>query len=323
MTTVNSNETQTADPLKRKDPDPSPAIESTESNSLEGSKISDAGNYDEIGQLTLLQRPDVDVGLTLSRERPIAGELWSVSGEIHNRSKTTAWIIDTKSVLTLAPEMWGQTSQRGSIPAFFPTIHSRQGDEVVRIDPGAKYVVIWKVNTLELKQDANSARQIFRRIGSALKDFTFFNPGRFVISSTVHVWSSPPLINSAGNVSNLGTSFPISVTKEVEMEASPWVLIFGAAVGGILCFLLQLLFGRIPTGSSGGEIAKTIILGLFTTTLLSGVATVLISRLAKADFLLVVKVNDLWGAITTGFVIQWFGYEALTALVPNITAAPG
>ena len=91
--------------------------------------------YDEVGPPTLLPRPEVDVVLTPSRDRPIAGELWSVAGEIYNRSTTTVWIVDGKTHLTLAPEMWGQTSQRGSIAGFFPTIRQRDTDEVVRIDP--------------------------------------------------------------------------------------------------------------------------------------------------------------------------------------------
>jgi len=102
------------------------------------------------------------------------------------------------------------------------------------------------------------------------------------------------------------------------MDASPWVLIFGAAIGGVLCFVLQALFGLVEVTGSLGAMFKTLFVGLGSATLLSGVVTVLISRLAKADFVLVVRVNDIWGAMTAGFVIQWFGYKILLHLIPPL-----
>jgi hypothetical protein len=33
-------------------------------------------------------------------------------------------------------------------------------------------------------------------------------------------------------------------------------------------------------------------------------------RLATTDFIVVIKIKDLWGAIATGFVLQGFGYPA-------------
>ncbi len=291
-------------------------------NMLQKNKILESCSFDyegEIGGDGILDPPDVDITLYPSRNIPVAGELWSISGEIFNRSTKPIWIVDRRTILTLAPEMWGQTSQAGSMGAFFPTTKGRQEDELVRVDPGAKYTVIWKVNTIDDRgRDPNSFKQVFRSIICAIRDFTFFNPGEFLISSTVHVWSTPPKYDENGVVTNTGDSFPISVTKNIIMEASPWVLILGAMTGGILCFLLQLLYGLVNIDGGAWDLTKTILVGLGSSTILCGVGTVLISRLAKTDFLLTVTVKDIWGAIATGFIIQWFGYEALTKLIPNI-----
>jgi hypothetical protein len=192
-------------------------------------------------------------------------------------------------------------------------------NEVVRIDPGGKYTVVWKLNRLTGEDSDHATKHALRRIQSALKDFSFFNPGKSKIFSTVLIWSVPPKTGADGDVMNVGDAFPLSVSLEIEMDASPWVLILGAAVGGSLCFALQALVGVIDVTSGGAVSSKTIIIGVSTATLLCGVVTVLISRLAKTDFLLSLKVNDLWGAITTGFVVQWFGYKVLLAMLPAVT----
>lgn len=63
-------------------------------------------------------------------------------------------------------------------------------------------------------------------------------------------------------------------------------------------------------------------MGLASAILLASIATVLLSRLSTADFLIVVKVKDFWGAIATGFVIQWFGYRYLVRLLPTDKEIP-
>jgi hypothetical protein len=131
------------------------------------------------------------------------------------------------------------------------------------------------------------------------------------------VWTVPPAFDPDGMVLNVGESLTTECTERIEMEASPWVLTFAAAIGGILAHLLQRLV--FPPDVGG----PTIWIGLVTAMLLSGIGTILLSRLATTDFLLVVKVKDFWGAIATGFVIQWLGYSALTKLIEGARVAGG
>jgi hypothetical protein len=268
-----------------------------------------------IGDTAVIPHPDVDVTLHPSRDIPIAGELWSIAGEVHNRSEVPIWIVDSTTAISLAPEMYGSSKRTGSVGAFFPTIPSRPTSEIVRVDPGANYAVIWKLDPLSEKESSPKPRTAFRRVINSIRDYAFFNPGKFRVSATVHVWQTKPQVGESGIVTNTGASFPITVSKEIIMEASPWVLILGAACGAFLCFVLQLLTGRVLLGNSLGSVLKGTAVGLSTALILSGVVTVLISRLATTDFIVVVKVKDLWGAIATGFAIQWFGYSLVEKLI--------
>lgn len=329
--------------------------------------------YDDIGPSDSLGPLEVEVAIIPSREAPVAGELWSVILEIQNKSDQPIWIIDSATVLTLAPEIFGQTGERQSLIAWFPSSRFRTGDEVIRVSGGSNYIISWKIDPLQYSLDAykddyeksddkklGSFRGVFVRLAFTLKEFLFFNPGKFPIAATVHVWPVPPTFDSKGYVRNLGSSLTVTARRDILMEASTWVLIFGAAVGGVICFVLQLLVGLVapvgrfqpttqPTEGAKADLSgsdpgttdrlagtrrlvdsatravggfvkvspKTIAVGLASAVLLSGIATVLLSRLATTDFLLVVKVNDFWGAIATGFVIQWFGYRYLTRLIPT------
>lgn len=285
-------------------------------------KPEDVDFESEMGGDVPLDEPDVDISLKPSRAVPVAGELWSISGIVSNRSTKPVWIVDKSTDISLSPEMYGQSSQTGSIGAFFPTIESRPFAEVVRIDPGASYSVIWKIDPVSTKDNPGSTQSIYKRILNALRNYSFFNPGEFVVSANVHIWQKKPSFSKQGNVTNIGDSYVKNVTSQVEMESSPWVLIIGAAIGGILCFVLQMLFGAINLGDSYLSIIKGVLVGFSSAVILSGVVTVLLSRLATTDFLIVVKIKDIWGAIATGFVVQWFGFPVLERILTSI-GAPG
>jgi len=278
----------------------------------------------EVGPAAALALPEVEVELVPSRQIPIAGELWSILGTIENRSTTPIWIVDARTVLTVAPEMWGQTSRRGSIGAFFPTVKPRSYDEIVRIDPQCEYAVVWKIDPYQRgERQLPGYFEVLARIVSSIKDFAFFNPGRFTVSATVHIWPVPPIIQDDGTIGNWGESLPVSVMRELEMEASPWVLIVGAIIGGTLSFVLQLLAAYSNTsGQTELELGLGLVglvIGFLVAILLPAITTILLSRLATTDFLLVVRVKDIWGAVAAGFIIQWFGYGALLRLLESVS----
>jgi len=272
-----------------------------------------------VGDATVIPKPDLDVFLHTSRETPAAGELWSLSGEIQNRSQVPIWLVDQTTTVTLAPEMYGHSKRHRSVGAFFPTTQPGQGAEIVRIDPGASYAVVWELDPLDERGETSRWTSL-RRVYTAIRDFAFFRPGRFRVSSTIHVWQQKPELDPSGAVTNTGASYPITVSREFAMEASPWVLVAGAVWGGILCFILQSLNGQIPLGTPVNIAVRDVAVGLGTALILNSVGTVLISRLATTDFIVVIKIKDVWGAIATGFALQGFAYPALLRLLERVGA---
>lgn len=242
-----------------------------------------------------------------------------MAGEIKNRSGGPIWIVDRTTVLSLAPEMYGQAKATGSTGAFFPTIPAAPFDEVVRIDPGGNYSVVWKLDPVSTRESPGSTSSLPHRIWDAVRNYLFFSPGTYRASFTLHVWQVKPEM-ADGRVKNLGQSFVLSLAREIFMDASPWVLIIGAACGAVLCFILQLLFGQFSGPGVGGISATNVTVGLSSALILSGVVTVLLSRLSSTDFLIVVKVKDFWGAVATGLVIQWFGYPLLQKLLAHVSS---
>jgi hypothetical protein len=268
----------------------------------------------EIGQTDPITKPEVDLELTPSREIPIAGELWSIIGTMRNRSSQTIWIVDDKTWLMLAPEMWGLGTTRGrSQLAFFPTVRARPTSEIVRIDPNCEYSILWTLDPFDSEVKAGLL-EIPRRIFGAIRAFAFFNPGRFTIAAVAHIWTSPPMIGDEGTIINTGASVVINTSRQLEMEASPWVVITGAVIGSALSHTLQILTGAPPTRALAA-------VGYITAPLLSAIVTILLSRLAATDFLISIKVKDIWGAIAIGFITQWIGTGVLNRILSGVSGS--
>ena len=300
---------------------------------------------------------EVEVTLVPSRDNLTAGDLWSVSGEIHNRSKDRPiWIVDRKTMLTFSPEVYGAASDRVAFYAYFPFVDydfELGYEHAVRIDPDSKYAVIWRMpNAFErgagnawlrdwLGPNLIGLLNMFLDPLRAVVNYLYFYPGTFRATATLHVWyENPPLSPQTGPKpltpndaapapADTTNAFLVTASREIRIEASPWVLIIGAAVGGLLCRSLQLLLGELPAyrrdEAASGEPRRRrrafwgwlrwSVNGVGAAALLPAVATVLLSRLSASDFPLAVSVRDVWGAIATGFVVQWLGVSWLKRLI--------
>ncbi len=283
-------------------------------------------NFDaEIGPSEPLASVTVDLKLIPSKQTVAAGEPWTVFGQISNRSERPVWIVDTRAVFVLPDELWG-LAEGLPLFAYFPTTDFRLQDEIARIEPGASYIVFWEVNpTKRLERDqrgesapASSIRRVLSRQGGAFWSFLFFRPGEYTVAASVGVWATPPKV--VGNtVINTGESFTLSETLEVSIETSPWVLMAGAIAGGLVCFVLRLMLAlrRSTLQDLGG--LRYVASGFAMAILLCSIGTVLLSRISGSEFLVSVTVRDVWGAVATGFIIQWLG---LTYVVGQLVS-PG
>lgn len=272
----------------------------------------------QVGPKTSLKHLQVDFSLTPSGAEPIAGETWSMLGEITNRSTETIWIINNQCQLFVPPEVWGASSDRGSFNAFFPTPflpNAKFNTRVARVEPGEKYTMVWKIDSYDYIQPNQGLGQVFYRIYHIVMDFLFYRPENFLFNGTVKIWSeNPPTVHfdesaSDYSIDNLGSSFLVSATRPVFVGASPWVLMIGAVSGGIISFALQLFYtmNNSTLKSLGG--LRYISVGFATAVLFTSIATILISRIGSSDFLINIKIHDVWGSAASGFILQWLGLK--------------
>lgn len=292
------------------------------------------------GSRHALDPVEIDVKLTSSRGELIAGDSLAVFGEIQNRGDAPVWIVSRFTNLLPTPELWGTLASGGSLTAFFPSTSRTVGDDVIRINPASAYTVLWQIDHLsnytggygdvDGKEPTAPTRQIspfdrlLERIALAWSGYLFFLPGEYRVSAMFHVWPEPPRRNDSGEVVNLNDSISRAADLTIHVESSPWVLIFGACVGGLLCFTLQTLHG-LGSGQLTWRMRTVglILLGVMTAVLLTSVVTILLSRLASSQFIVTVAVRDFWGAIATGFVIQWLGYPLISKILPPDVAEHG
>jgi hypothetical protein len=288
----------------------------------------DPSTLDILGPQKALEPVDVEMVLTVSRPTVVAGDQWAVIGSITNRSDRPVWIANNYTTLLPAPEVWGGVAAGGSLGAFFPSTGKTAGDEVIRIEPRGSYTVVWDIDHLKSYNRAYRTQgggqerpgplsQLMQRIRLAWSGYMFFVPGEYQLFAILHVWPTHPKLTNA-SISNLGDSVTRTASLKVRLDASPWVLIFGASLGGLLCFALQTT-QELRSGTSLWRLRTLgfFTLGVGTALLLTSIVTILISRLATTQFLISVEVRDFWGAVATGFVVQWFGYPLISRLLPT------
>lgn len=166
--------------------------------------------------------------------------------------------------------------------------------------------------------------QLYGRASSTFFAFLFFRPGDYQLTANVHVWARPPTYVD-WRVINLGDSFTISNEAIVHFDPPLTVLIFGAIIGGLMCFVLRFTSGM---GFEYKVAWQVIALGVPSALLLSIIGTIMLSRLGGTEFLISIEVQDFWGAIATGFVFQWIGLKYIVDKVvlqgdrQRVVAAP-
>ena len=269
---------------------------------------------DFIGSLDALPVRTVDLTL-LAPESLEAGDLVTVFGRFRNLGTEPVWIGDLRSTLTVPLRVWGiNLEQYGiSLPAHFPTIPIRN-EEVLRIEGGSEFTIAWFVDRqlIESRLHASARiegnwaqlRQLAGRTWNTFLAFLFFRPGDYQLTANVHVWAMAPEYNDYGFVKNIGDSFTISSDANVRFDPPLTVLMFGAIIGGLICFILRFTNSMGYKQKVGWQV---FLLGVPSALLLSIIGTIMLSRLGGTDFLISIEVQDFWGAIATGFVFQWIG----------------
>ncbi|WP_046113548.1 hypothetical protein [Aquincola tertiaricarbonis] len=143
--------------------------------------------------------------------------------------------------------------------------------------------------------------------------YLFFSPGDYKI-----------LVQAKVGANELPTEpgyYTFSQVATIKAGAPQFVIIFGAMIGGLACWLLFPGQDRaIPRdGSWGASLWKvsanaSAILGVF---LYAAIITILMARLSESQFLVKISVTDFWGAVVVGFTAQYVGKAALDKYLPG------
>ncbi|MBF0627537.1 MAG: hypothetical protein HQL91_04875 [Magnetococcales bacterium] len=348
----------------QKAPKPVDGVGDTVQDGSSKSSCSDPKNFIETDNKSISgEPPAVELSVTPSHDSFIVGEVWTFFLRIRNHSNGPIWIADRHTTVSLPPELWGENSKGGSVGAFFPTVRSVDGIEVVQINKGGGYEgtikfdpsashtknyskeysiesAIRKIletdrsdtDSLELlvKSLVKLAKEHFynsiARIAMAVVNFPFFHPGDYYVVANVHVWNTFPKI-TGDCITNIGSSFLKTEAKKFHFDSNPWILIIGAIIGGVIAFFLNF-FNSLADWEVDKEyqyflkLLPKFIFGLFVSILLCGIGTILISRVSGTEFLINIKVKDIWGAIATGFFLQWFGVRYLDKISTLVTKKP-
>ena len=207
--------------------------------------------------------------------------------------------------LSLDPQGW-----QAGWHAFFPT---QPNDKEFLLQPGDAYRVFWTINKDPSAAPPSWFYRLFRAIGDLMNPkLLFFEPGDYSVAVNAQYRTT-----AAAD----GPIRTMTATATLPVAAPILVVLFGAAVGGVISFVLMPAL-KLRTSWEWQNWTMQSVLGSTSgalgTALLSVIVTILLSRISSTEFFFQVTVNDLWGAVAVGFFAPLFA----SGLIGRITAAP-
>lgn len=263
----------------------------------------------------------VQIIIETSRSQPTAGDGLGVSAEIKNVSDSTIHIEGKEISLVLPPELEGPGRASTGMFALLPTEPPGPKEDPwkvgIELAPGDSYKVFW---TQGIKYEADLDQQWYiRKIYNVIvseMNFIFFPPGDYKVAV---VCKYSPVVNSSPAPSRTTVQ-----TATIHVAAPQFVILFGAALGGLLAYFIlpqarKKLMQPIATEQTRTAriVSRTVreLAGIVGAVLLSTMITILLSRISETQFLIKVTITDLWGAIAIGFVANYVGAKALNKVL--------
>jgi len=282
--------------------------------------------------------PGLEIVLSSSRVQLSAGGTVGITALLTNHSDSIVYLTQEGVALMQSPELDGQGGGLVGWRAFFPTEEQldRTGRPlpldsiVIALHPGDSARVGWSPtraapDTLALGVKnfvVATTSEVFNELR-----FLFFAPGDYNISVVAKYWTEP---------THRSLNYRI-VTKSmiVHVAAPQFVILFGAAIGGLLSFLIfppsrtrertsirrARPHVRVTTVSSVVQFSKSSFGPALVAVLWSMLITILLSRLSETQFLIKVTVSDFWGAIAIGVFAQYIGSQWFSRIIPPNTSS--
>jgi len=267
-----------------------------------------------------------------SRTQSVAGEGIGVAAEVVNDSPAPITIRESSVTLTVPPEMTGAFSETRTWYAYFPTEHvptdqATQYKELT-LQPKSSYEVFWTPSEGRYQPPTATDSLLSlagRAIHNVLEEFTsslgyvFFTPGDYKITAQVKYWDLQSPANSTYRTAQKSTT--------IHLAAPQSVIMIGAILGGLIAYAIlpqsrrqRLTITRTEYRTQINALVGRVFqqaYGILGACLLSVIVTILLARISETQFLVKVTINDVWGAITIGFVANYFGTRILDRLLPT------
>jgi len=262
---------------------------------------------------------DMTITIEASRAQPTAGGTFSLSAVIKNIAAKPLVLTGKRTILNLPPEVAGSNIREECTQyGYFPTEAwdtQPAADKTVTIPPGDSYTVIWMATPPNTEPQGRRffLWKIMSDVASEM-EFVFFTPGDYKATTTIRY-----------NFPDEPKDFLHSFTQSaiVHVSAPQSVILFGASLGGILGYMITILFLTEDRGNQKQKNKWLAVLlrfaaGAVGSVLLSTIVTILLARLSETQFLIRVSINDFWGAIAIGFVANIIGVKILDKILSGI-----
>jgi len=256
----------------------------------------------------------IEIKLETFRKQFVPGNPMGVIADITNNSSGSIYMRQQDVQLVLPVEV--DIRNTGSTEGWFPTEYS--DPHVISLKQNETYRVFFaRAEGCPTKDEKSPKVSKLRRW---LQSFNLgsinFTPGTYPITVEAKYWE-----NDQFHEFDYHTAVE---AKTGEFTAPQWVILLGAALGGLLFAVISMV--RAEQSSENGDgtgplrVAKAWTKGgakLLGSILLSLIVTILLSRIAETQFFIKVSVSDFWGAIAIGFLANYGGWALLDKMVPG------
>lgn len=255
------------------------------------------------------------ITLTVSRQQAVAGSDFGITATIENISATPIYFVPGAFSMTLPPEI--DSGGPRDWLAFFPGIivppNQSYEDTVIVLEPGSNISAFWagqRSTTFDVSPPTTTLGKLWGEFGDFTKALTF-SPGQYSLAIVGSYWDT----HEGAQLKSVEHHTQTAAVIET-ITAPQKVVLLGAAIGGLIAFLL--LSRLYPTGAWANVRLMT---GFISSVLLSTIVTILLSRLSQSQFIVQVTVNDFWGAMAVGFLITAAGPAVLQRFIGLVSPA--
>jgi hypothetical protein len=181
----------------------------------------------------------------------------------------------------------------------------------IRIQPSEHYTVFWDVNRSPISGSTCNAPTHWY---DAYLDPLSFVPGEYVFTIDGKAYLDD---ETKYHTYTEKTTLRVSITELLAIAA--------AAFGGFLAYCVTALqpdkdIDKLKRAQDADKRSArlAIVRGIFAAPLMGAAVTIVFSRLADTQFPIKVSVNDVWGAMTIGFISFFVGNKLIEKLVGTV-----